>query len=147
MGNFPRVLCCLDCFRRKLSERIKTLNFLKLRLGYGEVGNSNIGSSAFTYYSFGYNAVFNNTLYQGVAMSQLANPNLTWETQAEKNIGIDFGLFNNRITGTVDYYQRNFRDLLTAIPLATDFPVSAYAGNAGTTKVQDSNSVSKLKIL
>ena len=146
-GIFPGFSAAWIVSEENFLKGSKTLNFLKLRLGYGEVGNSNIGSSAFTYYSFGYNAVFNNTLYQGVAMSQLANPNLTWETQAEKNIGIDFGLFNNRITGTVDYYQRNFRDLLTAIPLATDFPVSAYAGNAGTTKVQDSNSVSKLKIL
>lgn len=133
-GIFPSFSAAWIVSEENFLKNSKTLNFLKLRLGYGEVGNSNIGSSAFTYYSFGYNAVFNNTQYQGVSMSQLANPNLTWETQAEKNIGVDFGLFHSRITGTVDLYQRTFRNLLSSISLATDFPVSSVATNIGKTK-------------
>ncbi|WP_407494315.1 SusC/RagA family TonB-linked outer membrane protein [Elizabethkingia anophelis] len=133
-GVFPGVSTAWVMSEENFLKDSKILNLLKLRLGYGEVGNSNIGSSAFTYYGSGSSFVFGGDVFPGVKISQLANPNLTWETQTEKNIGLDIGILNNRVTGSFDYYQRIFKNLLSNISLSTDFPVSSVATNAGRTK-------------
>lgn len=110
------------------------INYLKLRAAYGATGNSNIGGSAFAYYSTGYNYVFNNTQNTGVALSQIANPNLTWETAREINLGLDYQIVNGRISGTFDYFNKTIVNLLSFVPLTTDFPVSSVAANAGETR-------------
>lgn len=133
-GVFPGVSLAWVISEENFLKDSKIFDLLKLRLGYGEVGNSNIGSSAFTYYGTGSSFIFGGASSPGVKITQLANPNLTWETQTEKNIGLDFGLRNNRITGSFDYYQRIFSNLLSNISLASDFPVSSVATNAGKTK-------------
>lgn len=90
----------------------KTVNNLGLRVGYGTVGRSGIdaftsqGSLSRTEGSFGDNPAF------GFRPNEIANPELTWEIKTEVNLGLDFGLFNNRISGSVDYYQGNTTDLL-----------------------------------
>lgn len=110
------------------------LGFLKFRTSYGTTGNSNIGSNAFAYYSTGYNYVFNNDINSGVYLSQLNNDNLTWETVKEFNIGIDYQILNNRISGTIDYFNKTVNNLLTFRPLPTSFPVSSVADNVGKTR-------------
>lgn len=115
-------------------DNISFMNFLKLRVSYGTTGNSNIGSSAFAYYSTGYNYVFNNATNIGVYPSQLNNDNLTWETAKEFNIGIDFQLFAERISGSFDYFNKTVEDLLSFRPLPTSFPVSSIADNVGKTR-------------
>ncbi|PZP38601.1 MAG: hypothetical protein DI598_20585, partial [Pseudopedobacter saltans] len=114
---------------------LPVVSSLKLRASYGTTGNSNIGQNALALYAAGgsYNYVFNNSIATGVTMSQVNNPNLTWETNKEFNIGTDFQILNNRISGSFDYFQKYVTNLLTFIPLTTDFPVSYYAGNAGKT--------------
>jgi len=117
---------------------------LKLRAGYGEVGNQNIGDLArfglfesrygpnevqFTpgffeiYYNVGtaYDLAGNNggTLPSGFVSIQAANPALKWETTKELNVGLDFGLFNNNIAGTFDYFTRETSDILTTPPIAS----------------------------
>ncbi|MFN3998348.1 SusC/RagA family TonB-linked outer membrane protein [Algoriphagus sp.] len=59
-----------------------------------------------------------------VGINQFSNPNreLKWETKEELNFGVDFGLFNNKVTGSVDYYTRNISDLLFLVPVATGAP-------------------------
>jgi TonB-dependent starch-binding outer membrane protein SusC len=59
-----------------------------------------------------------------VGINQFSNPNreLKWETKEELNFGVDFGLFNNKVTGSVDYYTRNISDLLFNVPVATGAP-------------------------
>ncbi|MBA4300316.1 iron complex outermembrane recepter protein [Algoriphagus alkaliphilus] len=59
-----------------------------------------------------------------VGINQFSNPNreLKWETKRELNFGVDFGLFNNKVTGSVDYYTRNISDLLFNVPVATGAP-------------------------
>lgn len=59
-----------------------------------------------------------------VGINQFSNPNqdLKWETKEELNFGIDFGMFNNKVTGSVDYYTRNISDLLFLVPVATGAP-------------------------
>ncbi len=115
-------------------DNVPFINLLKLRASYGTTGNSEIGNNAFAYYSPGANYVFNNTSNSGVYLSQLNNDNLTWETVAEANIGIDFQILKERITGSVDCFNKTISNLLTYRPLATNFPVSSVADNVGKTR-------------
>ena len=85
---------------------------LKWRVSLGQTGNSNIGNNAFALYSTGYNYNFGDQQSIGVAQSQLANPNLKWETTTELNVGLDFGFFQNRITGSMEFFTRRVDDLL-----------------------------------
>ncbi len=54
----------------------------------------------------------------GGAISTIADPNLTWETSYTSNLALEFGLFNNRIFGTVEYFNRDSKDLLQDVPIS-----------------------------
>ncbi len=97
----------------------KTINNLKLRIGYGELGNQGIENfeTRQTLVSGGNNAVFGGNIAQGVVAARLPNPDLKWETTKEVNVGIDYGLINNRITGSIDYFNRKTSDQLFNKPL------------------------------
>jgi len=84
------------------------LSYLKLRASYGLTGNSGIPDYAHLALYEGVNYAGRN----GLEATQLQSSDLGWETTAQMDIGIDFGFFNNRITGEVDYYQKNTKDLL-----------------------------------
>lgn len=110
------------------------LNELKLRFGYGVVGNSSVqpyttsGPLSRNPYVFGSAA--------GIGyLSQLVqNPDLKWESTAESNLGVDFGLFKNRLSGTIEIYQQNTSDLIFPKTLPA---VSGYVQkfeNVGKTK-------------
>jgi len=89
---------------------------LKLRASYGANGNQN----GFGYYTalatYGYG--YNYTGQPGSAPANPGNPNLTWEKNKPFNVGLDFGLLKDRITGTVEYYYRKTSDLLLSVPLS-----------------------------
>lgn len=107
---------------------------LKLRVSVGQTGNSEIGGNSFGYYSTSGNQyVIGGRLVTGVTESQIANPKLKWETTTEFNIGIDFGLFKNRLSGTFEYYRKTISDLLDSRNLGAFYPVSSVADNLGTT--------------
>lgn len=135
-GTFPGVSFGWIMSQENFMKNISVINFLKLRTGYGTTGNSNIGSSAFAYY--GSNAsnsyVFGSTTTNGVSLTQLNNDNLTWETQKDFNVGIDYQLLKSRISGSFDYYIRTISNLLSSVPLSSSFPVSSVATNSGTTR-------------
>ncbi|QII45787.1 TonB-dependent receptor [Flagellimonas oceani] len=90
------------------------VNDLKLRASYGTSGNQNIGDFNFlNLLEFGtYNG---NTTAIPIGVG---NPNIQWESQAILDIGVEFGLFNNRINGVVDYFKKNSKDLLLNQPLS-----------------------------
>ena len=96
------------------------LSFLKLRASYGLTGNTpqtNFPSRGLWDGAAGYANI------SGIAPTQSPNPNLKWENTQQLDIGIDFGLFNGRISGEVDYYQKNTDDLLldVNVPATTGF--------------------------
>lgn len=96
------------------------VSFLKLRASYGLVGNAEIGN-------FQHLGLYEAEPYGGVSglrPSQIPNPNLGWETTAQFDIGLDFGFFNDRLTGEVDYYHKNTTDLLLNVPVpgTTGYP-------------------------
>ena len=109
----------------------------KLRFSYGQTGNSNVGNRTMSLFNTGYNTVFGNTAYTGVYASQLGNPNLTWETTKEFNVGLDLGFFNNRISMTMEYFNRTISDLLVkekSLPSYNE--VTTIASNIGETQSQ-----------
>jgi TonB-linked SusC/RagA family outer membrane protein len=138
-GYFPSISGSWIISQENFMNSVPVISNLKLRAGYGETGNSSFGGNAFEIYNVAAWAspIFGtNTVSSAMLMSQAANPNLTWETAGELNVGLDFGLLKNRITGSVDIYNKTIRNLITQIPLASDNIVSSVWGNAGTTRSQ-----------
>lgn len=96
------------------------MNLLKLRASYGIAGNNNIptAQTVQAYFSSSTNYINNINSYWAPS-STLANPDLRWETTETKNIGVDFGLIEGRVNGTVELYQNNTRDLLVRFPIGS----------------------------
>ena len=126
-GYFPSVALAWNVSNENFLKDNKTLNELKLRFGYGEVGNVNgLGDYLFlTNYtrsqdgaSYQLGDAFYQTYRPGVT-----NKNLRWEIGNTLNAGIDFGLWNNLITGTLDVYRKQTKDLIaeTTIDPFTNF--------------------------
>jgi len=90
-------------------EFMKSLNTdLKLRVGYGEVGNQSVGT-----YLFGSSLqTFNTPFGTAYRLEKIANPNLKWETSTQYNLGMDVSLIKNRVNLTVDFYKKSTRDML-----------------------------------
>lgn len=134
---FPSVALAWRLSEEPFIKKVEQISDLKLRVGYGQLGNQGIGNYAtINTLIAGGSAVFGNQLYQGVVQSRLPNADLKWETTAETNLGIDFGLFNNRITGSVDYFIRDTKDQLFDKPLPSSIGFSSMKVNAG--KVRNS---------
>jgi TonB-dependent starch-binding outer membrane protein SusC len=118
----------------------KVVSDLKLRVGYGTVGDD-AGLNALSLYSTnggsfligsGNAAVF----YPSVSVSQLANPNLTWETLRSSNIGVDYGFFQGRISGSIDVFRNDRIHLLNSVPLPANNAVSYLNVNIGSQRSQ-----------
>ncbi|TDS56944.1 SusC/RagA family TonB-linked outer membrane protein [Myroides indicus] len=110
--------------------RDKWLSDLLLRASYGAQGNDNVG-----YYAYqGLYDIYNNLGESGLVASRLATPTLSWETNFNLNIGLDFGLFDNRLTGTVEYFERRSKDLLFDKALSPSLGFSSVQMNIGGLK-------------
>ena len=108
------------------------VNNLKLRIGYGELGNQGINNFETTQTLVaGGNSVFGGSIFQGVVPSRLPNPDLKWETTAETNFGLDFSFFGDRISGTLDYFNRKTSDQLFVKPLPSVVGFTAVRTNLG----------------
>ena len=110
-GVFPGVSVAWRIYQEPFLQDVGWISNLKLRLSYGQTGNDNL-TGVQTYYSPGWNYDFGSVSRSGIGLANLGNPNLKWETQTDVNIGIDFGFLNNRITGTLELYDRVISDLL-----------------------------------
>ncbi|WP_088653181.1 SusC/RagA family TonB-linked outer membrane protein [Geofilum rhodophaeum] len=117
-GFFPAAAFAWRISEESFMENTSNwLSNLKMRLSYGEVGNNRIGSTMYKLeYSvrnqkpYGVGDVPNN--HYTATNKQLANPSLRWETTITRNLGLDFGLFNERISGTIEGYYNSAVDLL-----------------------------------
>lgn len=130
-GYFPSVAVAWRVINEKFMQKQEVISDLKLRVSLGQTGNSNIGNNALALYSTGYNFNFGDSESIGVAQSQLANPNLKWETTTELNVGLDFGFFQNRITGSMEYFTRRVSNLLDSKTLMQYNPISSVVANIG----------------
>lgn len=101
----------------------KGLSNLKVRVSYGALGNNAVGNyEALSLFSNKdkdgkvLNYVLNNSLAMGLAQAAIANPELTWETTKVADVGVDFGVLNNRLTGTIDYFNKKTSNILINLP-------------------------------
>ncbi|MBE0654402.1 MAG: TonB-dependent receptor, partial [Bacteroidales bacterium] len=109
-------------------------NSLKIRASLGQTGNSNIGGNAFAFYAANTRTQFDDKIVPGVRKVQLENPDLKWETTTEYNLGIDFGIMNNRISGSLEYFRKTISDLLFQQTLQSYMEVSSIFMNVGSTR-------------
>lgn len=130
-GYFPSVAVAWRMINENFMKKQKVISDLKWRVSLGQTGNSNIGSNSLALYSTGYNYIFGDQSSVGVAQSQLANPDLKWETTTELNLGLDFGLFKNRITGSMEFFTRRISDLLDTKVLMQYNPINTVVANIG----------------
>jgi len=115
-GNFYSVGGTWNISEEDFLKNAGSVSLLKLRASYGENGNA-IGFGNYTALpTFGYG--YNYTGQPGSALNNVGNPDLTWEKNAILNIGLDWGLWKNRFTGTVEYYDRKTSNLLLNVPLS-----------------------------
>jgi TonB-linked SusC/RagA family outer membrane protein len=122
---FPSFALAWKMQEEKFLKPIKWISELKLRTGYGVVGNSAVPAYSTSGPLSQYNYVFNNgSDIPSISFIpyNVANPSLKWERSAQINIGLDFGLFTNRITGSAEIYEINTTDNLM------DRNLPAYAG-------------------
>ncbi|MDF9799392.1 TonB-linked SusC/RagA family outer membrane protein [Catalinimonas alkaloidigena] len=116
-------------------EGIQWVDNLKLRAGYGELGNQGINNfETIQTLVAGGNSVFGGAIYQGVVPARLPNPDLKWETTAEVNLGLDFAFVNGRISGSIDYFNRKTTDQLFVKPLPSVVGFSSVRTNLGEVK-------------
>ena len=104
------------------------VNMLKLKASYGSQGNDAIGMYQYTdLYSI------SNDGNDGISImfGAKGNPNITWETNANLNLGVEFGLWNDRLSGSVDYFYRLTSDMLFSVPVAPSMGYSSYYANIG----------------
>lgn len=105
----------------------EVLSFLKLRASWGQTGNANIGD-------FASRGLFGGATYNqrpGIAPTQAANPLLTWENVDQTDIGLEYGFFNNRISGEIDYYIKESDGLLFNVPLPGTSGLASIQRNIG----------------
>ena len=107
-GTFPSVAVAWRIVQEKFLQDVNWLSNLKLRLGYGKVGNSNINT-----YLYGSTLqTILTPMGSAYIPSNLSNPNLKWEASEQYNVGLDFAAFNNRLDITIDGYLKQTDDLL-----------------------------------
>ncbi len=134
-GYFPAGAFAWKVLEEDFMEGVD-MDELKLRVSYGTVGNDGISSDLWsqTWSASSTNYTYNGTNYVSYTLaSSMANPDLKWETTITRNVGVDFGLFDGKLSGTIDAYWNTTKDLLmrTTIPGITGF-TSTYA-NVGQT--------------
>ena len=127
-GLFPSVALAWKMKEENFLKGVDWLSDLKLRLGYGITGQQNLNNGDYPYmarYMYskaGANYYFGNNKYSLIA-PQAYDENLKWEETTTYNIGLDFGVLNNKLTGTLDLYYRKTDDLLNTVtaPAGTNF--------------------------
>jgi len=132
--TYPAVSLGWNMKNEQFLRNVALIDLLKLRVGYGQTSNqsvdpySTLGRLSTRPYNFG------NTFSTGYYVSQLPNYNLGWEYSLTYNFGLDFSLLNNRLSGTVEYYITNTKDILLSVNLPGTSGVGSYMANIGETQ-------------
>ena len=133
--TYPAVSAGWNIAREEFMESTKNwLDNLKLRVGYGETSNqainpySTLGGLGIRNYNFG------STYKAGYYVNSLPNTELGWEYSKTWNFGLDFSLFNGRLSGSFEYYIQKTNDILLNVKLPDTAGVSSYTGNIGNTE-------------
>ena len=132
--TYPAVSVGWNIARENFMEKFTWLDNLKLRIGYGETSNqsispySTLGTLAIRNYNFG------SDYKSGYYVNGLPNDELGWEYSKTWNFGLDFSLFNGRLSGSLEYYVQKTNDILLDVTMPSSTGVSSYTGNIGKTE-------------
>jgi iron complex outermembrane receptor protein len=140
-GLFPAISAAWKVINEDFMSNYPVISDLKVRAGYGVSGNS-VGFDAFSSIlvygtqGSGSKFLYNGNITNAIGPVRSENPDLKWESTATTNIGIDFGLFQNRFTASVDYYIKKTSDLIyDQYPVSlTQYFTPYYTANAGKIK-------------
>lgn len=134
-GTFPSASAGWVVSDESFMDEVKPVSFAKIRASYGVIGNNNIGN--YTQYALinnTINTVFGDQINTGAAVTSLANPNLGWETTHQFDVGLDLGLFNDRIQFIYDYYRKKTTNLLYSVQLPQESGFGSFNDNIGEIK-------------
>ncbi len=131
-GNFFSVGAAWVISKENFMEDADWVDFLKLKFSYGEQGNDNIGNYRYTN-TFN---IVNSGGSPAATPATMGNKDITWEKNGNLNLGLDFELFDNRLSGTVEYFWRKTSDMLFSFPLPTSYGYTSYYANIGDMKNQ-----------
>ena len=133
--TYPAVSLGWNIAREKFMENLNWIDNLKIRVGYGQTANqaidayTTLGSLGTTKYNFGPTGYAT-----GYFPNALANKELGWEYSETYNYGLDFSFFNGRLSGTLEYYTMQTKDVLNKVNLPSTGGVSSYTANIGKTE-------------
>ncbi|WP_225975211.1 TonB-dependent receptor [Anseongella ginsenosidimutans] len=133
--TYPAVSAGWNIGNMPFMENLAAVNRLKLRVGYGQTSNqaiapyATLGRLSTRPYNFG-----DDSYATGFYVSTLPNSNLGWEYSETWNYGLDFTILNNRLSGTIEYYTTNTKDILLNVNLPGTSGVGSYTANIGETR-------------
>ena len=104
------------------------INMLKVKASYGSQGNDAIGQYMYTDL---YSVTNDGSDGISIMFGQKGNPNITWETNSNLNVGVEFGFWQDRLSGSIDYFYRKTSDMLFSVPVAPSMGYSSYYDNIG----------------
>lgn len=123
-GVFPSFAFGWKLDQEEFIQNMEVFNTLKLRSSWGRTGNQEIGNyQSMSTYATGQKAVIGEVQVSTTTPSRIPNPDLKWETSEQLNFGLDFGFLQNRITGSIDWFYKDTKDMLLnlAVPRTTGF--------------------------
>jgi len=138
--TYPAISFGWNLDKEKFMESLQFVSLLKLRAGWGISANAGInpyttlGSLSSGFYNFGQGSTVGTNFVNGYTINNAPNPDLTWEKTSGTNIGVDFALFNNRLSGSIEYYWTHTNDLLLSKGLPRSVGVNSQLTNAGETE-------------
>lgn len=133
-GNFPAVSGGWKVSDEDFMKNLPVVSNLMLRAGYGLNGNFNIGNYGFQVNTITTNYPYNGTLSPGYALGNIGNNSLTWEKSKQLDIGLDLGLFKNRIIFSYDYFNKITSDMLLNVDVPNGTGFQRVTTNAGKFK-------------
>ena len=131
-GNFPSFGLGWVITKEDFLKDNKTINFLKLRGGWGRLGNQNVPINQQTFASgTGYGYDFAGSLYSGTTIGSFVDPTLGWEITEETSVGLDFKLFDNKLSGSFDWYDKNTSNVILNVTPPLTVGTGATPAHAG----------------
>lgn len=138
--TYPAVSAAWNLDQEKFMSNVNLINSLKLRAGWGISSNQNIapyqtlGTLNTNFYNFGSGNTINTNYVSGYLAGNAPSPELSWEKSAGLNIGVDFAILNNRLSGSIEYFNINTTDILLSKLLPQSTGLNAQQTNIGETK-------------
>lgn len=130
-ASFPSAALAWRVSEEGFMKSVSFISNLKLRTSYGMTGNDAIPNFRAISATGNYTTVFDGNRYNGIGLGRIPNPDLKWERTGQFDVGVDLGLFNNRLNIAFDYYYKKTQDLLLDAPVASTSGYTAVMKNIG----------------